>query len=51
MSFFRSAAVRRIIYAIAIGLALVRFANRAHSEPLSDDAFRPVPPAIAYVKE
>ncbi len=35
MSFFRSAALRRIVYAIVIGLALVRLASRAHSEALS----------------
>ncbi len=34
MSFFRSAALRRVIYAVAIALALVRFAPRVHSEPL-----------------
>jgi hypothetical protein len=37
MSFFRSAALRRSIYAIAIALALVRLAARAHSEPLVGD--------------
>lgn len=37
MSFFRSAALRRTIYALAIGLALLRLASRAHSEPLPDD--------------
>jgi hypothetical protein len=34
MSFFRSAALRRIVYALVIGLALVRLASRAHSETL-----------------
>ncbi len=38
MSFFRSAALRRVIYAIVIALALVRLATRLHSEPLSDKA-------------
>lgn len=35
MSFFRSAAVRRVIYAIVLALALARLATRLHSEPLS----------------
>lgn len=34
MDFFRSAALRRIMYAIAFALAVVRLANRAHSEEL-----------------
>ena len=34
MSIFRSVALRRIIYAIAIALALTRLASRSHSEPL-----------------
>jgi hypothetical protein len=40
MQFFRSPLLRRIIYAIAIALALVRFATtRSHSQPfLVDDA-------------
>ena len=34
MEFFRSAALRRIIYALVLGLALTRLAGRSHSEPL-----------------
>src|SRR5258707_835920 len=34
MDFFRSPLLRRILYAIAFGLALVRFVHRAHSEPM-----------------
>ena len=34
MAFFRSAALRRIIYALVLGLALTRLAGRSHSEPL-----------------
>ncbi len=34
MSFFRSAALRRIVYAIVIAVALVRLSTRLHSEPL-----------------
>jgi hypothetical protein len=34
MSFFRSAALRRVIYAVVLALALVRVATRLHSEPL-----------------
>ena len=34
MQFFRSPLLRRIIYAVAIALALTRFATRSHSEPL-----------------
>jgi len=34
MDFFRSAALRRVIYAVAIALALVRFATRSHSETI-----------------
>jgi hypothetical protein len=34
MEFFRSAALRRIIYALVLGLALTRLASRSHSEPL-----------------
>lgn len=42
MAFFRSATLRRIIYAVAFGLALMRFATRSHSEPLPvDDPLRP----------
>jgi hypothetical protein len=37
MTFFRSPLLRRIVYVIAAGLALVRFANRSHSEPLPID--------------
>jgi hypothetical protein len=35
MSFFRSTALRRVIYAVVIALALVRLATRVHSEPLT----------------
>lgn len=41
MSFFRSPLLRRVFYAIAIGLALVRLATRAHSEPLPHDPAAP----------
>jgi hypothetical protein len=35
MAFFRSPILRRVIYAVALGLALMRFAaTRSHSEPL-----------------
>ena len=35
MAFFRSPLLRRIIYVIAFGLAVARFASsRSHSEPL-----------------
>ena len=34
MEFFRSAALRRIIYAVVLGLELTRLASRSHSEPL-----------------
>jgi hypothetical protein len=38
MAFFRSPLLRRIIYIVAFGLALMRFAaNRSHSEPLIVD--------------
>ena len=44
MQFFRSALLRRIIYAVAIALALVRFATtRSHSEPLPVDDSLPRP--------
>jgi hypothetical protein len=43
MAFFRSPLLRRIIYAVAIALALARFATRSHSEPLPADS----PPPIA----
>jgi hypothetical protein len=36
MSFFRSALLRRIIYAIVLALALTRLAGRSHSEPLQE---------------
>lgn len=42
MTFFRSAALRRIIYAVAFGLVLMRFATRSHSETLPVDD--PLPP-------
>jgi hypothetical protein len=45
MAFFRSPLLRRIIYAVAIALALVRFATRSHSEPLAADG----PPPIATI--
>jgi hypothetical protein len=36
MAFLRSPLLRRIIYVIAFGLALLRFAGtRSHSEPLT----------------
>ena len=38
MSFFRSPLLRRIIYALAAALALVRFANRSHAEPIPFEA-------------
>ena len=48
MQFFRSPLVRRIIYAVAIGLAVVRFATtRSHSEPLWVDD--PAPQTIIRV--
>jgi hypothetical protein len=37
MSFFRSATLRRIIYALALALALMRLASKSHSEPLPPD--------------
>jgi hypothetical protein len=43
MSFFRSAALRRIIYAVAIALALVRLATRAHSEEFPGEV-----PAVSH---
>jgi len=47
MQFFRSALLRRIIYAVAIALALLRFtATRSHSEPLPVDD--PSPPAAIW---
>jgi hypothetical protein len=45
MDFFRSALLRRIIYAIAIALALTRLSSRSHSEPLSP-AEPGLPPAF-----
>jgi hypothetical protein len=45
MTFLRSPWLRRIIYVIAAGLALVRFANRSHSEPLPIDD--PIPRSVA----
>ena len=46
MAFFRSPLLRRIIYIVAFGLALMRFAaNRSHSEPLT--ATEPPPIATA----
>jgi hypothetical protein len=42
MNFFRSPTLRRIIYAVAFGLALLRFAaTRSHSEPLPVDDAEP----------
>jgi hypothetical protein len=41
MSFFRSAALRRVIYALALALALTRLASKSHSEPLP-----PAPPTM-----
>ncbi len=46
MSFFRSAALRRIIYALVLGLALTRLATRSHSEPLPPDNW----PSVAMAK-
>lgn len=37
MAFFRSPILRRVIYAIVFGLALVRLSTRSHSEPLPID--------------
>jgi hypothetical protein len=34
MDFFRSPLLRRVLYVIAAGLALMRFASRSHSGPL-----------------
>jgi hypothetical protein len=47
MAFFRSPLLRRIIYAVAIALALVRFATRSHSEPLPLDHL-PERPAVHH---
>ena len=44
MQFFRSALLRRIFYAVAIALALMRFTTtRSHSEPLPADDALPRP--------
>jgi hypothetical protein len=37
MSFFRSATLRRIVYALALALALTRLASKSHSEPSPPD--------------
>ncbi len=46
MALFRSAALRRIIYVIAFGLALTRFLSHAHSEPRFADAPASVPAIV-----
>jgi hypothetical protein len=48
MSFFRSAALRRVLYALVIVIALVRLATRLHSEPFFHDGPGPAG-SIAHV--
>ena len=47
MSFFRSAALRRMVYALVIVIALVRLSTRLHSEPFFDDG-PPMAGAVAH---
>jgi hypothetical protein len=41
MSFFRSAAVRRVFYVLVFALALIRLAGHLHSEPRRGDGASP----------
>jgi hypothetical protein len=50
MSFFRSAALRRIVYALVLALALMRLATHAHSDELSGE-IRTVGHAIMHLAE
>jgi hypothetical protein len=49
MSFLRTAAARRIFYALLVAMALFRFAKRAHSESLSEEVPVLPPPPLAQI--